>query len=251
MHEQGDGRVQSRELHIAGHVPGPEFHGHGIALPALLGKLALLGGHEGKQPAHAAAQEGRGRDRQHRRDEGFARHQRAAGVANDLGDLDGIEIIAGLVAEQQRDVAPGERDGQVSRLTREIAHRPAGRKEARAARLGRGRAALGRDTGNPVAFLGHSEKDIEHGLGRSKVRANRTRGGSLRIAGREVQVEAVGQNADETAHPQLPGGQCAPIHFERQNSPGLRRQRGQPSVEQPLVVQVRLLQMLRRNQHSF
>jgi len=73
------------------------------------------------------------------------------------------------------------------------------------------------------------------------VRANRTRGRGLGIAGREVQVEAVGQDADKAAHPQLPGRQRALIHFERQDSPGLRRQRGQPSVKQPFVVQVRLL----------
>jgi len=54
-------------------------------------------------------------------------------------------------------------------------------------------------------------------------------------------LEAVGQDADKAAHPQLPGRQRALIHFERTDSPGLRRQRGQPSVKQPFVVQVRLL----------
>ena len=47
------------------------------------------------------------------------------------------------------------------------------------------------------------------------MRRNRPRGRSLGIAGRKIQVETVGQNADEAAHPQLLGLERAQVQLER------------------------------------
>ena len=237
-------RVQEEE---AGDVARLVLHRRRIALATLLAEGLRARGAERHDPAQSIDDEGGRARTEERRNEGRMERDPPVGGAYELADREAVEVVARFVAEEHDEVRLRVDDVHFRgpRGAIHLGRAPA----AESCAHDRIRTLRRLHVRRPRAFLGESEQHRKRRARDREVRSDRTTARRALRATLESDERPVREHAFERRDSDLLPFERSCVEGRCDHAPGEGRQCAETRIEEALVIEVRLLEVLGRDEH--